>query len=89
MCVRDVFGEVKYESLTPQQCKWVLPILLFMVIQRNGTLKSRVFANGCGQRVWTNKEDVSSPTPSIDALKYTSVMDAQEKRDVATMDLLA
>jgi hypothetical protein len=37
---RDVFGEVDYESLSPQQHKWALPILLFMVMKRNGTLKS-------------------------------------------------
>jgi hypothetical protein len=32
---RDVFGEVEYESLSPQQRKWALPILLFMVMKRN------------------------------------------------------
>jgi hypothetical protein len=37
---RDVFGEVEYESLSPQQRKWELPILLFMVMKRNVTLES-------------------------------------------------
>ena len=87
--MRGVSGEMKYESLTPHQHKWALPILFFMVIKRKGTLKSRACADGCGQIVWTNKEDVSSPTLSIGALKYTLVVDTQEKRDVATVDLSA
>jgi hypothetical protein len=86
---RDVFGEVEYESLSPQQRKWALPILLFMVMKRNGTLKSRACADGRQQRLWTNKEDVSSPTPCIEALKYTLIIDALEGRDVATVDLPA
>jgi hypothetical protein len=48
---RDVFGEVEYESLTSQQRKWALPILLFMVMKRNGTLKSRACADGRQQRI--------------------------------------
>jgi hypothetical protein len=86
---RDVFGEVKYESLSPQQRKWALPILLFMAMKRNGTLKSRACADGMQQRLWTNKKDVSSPMPCIEALKYTLIIDALEERDVATVDLLA
>ena len=76
MTCRKVFGEVVYESLTAQQKKWALPILLFTVMKRNGTLKSRACKNGCQQRLWTNKEQVSSPTPSIDSLKYTIIVDA-------------
>jgi hypothetical protein len=87
LVTRDVFGEVEYESLTSQQRKWALLILLFMVMKRNGTLKSRACADGRQQRVWTNKEDVSSPTPCIEALKYTLIINALEERDVATVDL--
>ena len=89
MIFRKVFGEVVYGSLTAQQKKWALPILLFMVMKRNGTLKSRACADGRQQRLWTNKEEVSSPTPSIEALKYTMIVDAQENRDVAVVDLPA
>ena len=60
-----------------------------MVMKRNGTLKSRACADGRQQKLWTNKEQVSSPTPSIDSLKYTMIVDAQEKRDVAVVDLPA
>ena len=60
-----------------------------MVMKRNGTLKSRACADGCQQRLWTNKEEVSSPTHSIEALKYTMIVDAQENRDVAIVGLPA
>ena len=89
MCLRYFFGEVIYESLTPQQRKWELSILLFKVMMRNGILKSRACADYKGQRVWENKEDVSSPIPSIDAKKDTLVVDAQEEHDVATVNFLA
>ena len=89
MTCQNVFGEVVYELLTAQQKKWALPILLFIVMKRNGTLKSKACADGRQQRLWTNKEEVSSPTPIIDALKYTMIVDAQENRDVATVDLPA
>lgn len=51
MCLRYFFGEVIYESLTPQQRKWELSILLFKVMMRNGILKSRACADYKGQRV--------------------------------------
>ena len=60
-----------------------------MVMKRNGTLQSRACADGRQQRLWTNKEQVSSPTPSTDSLKYTMIVDAQENRDVAIVDLPA
>jgi hypothetical protein len=58
-------------------------------MKRNGTLKSRACADGRQQQLWTNKEGVSSPTPCIEALKYTLIIDTLEERDVATVDLPA
>ena len=89
MTCQKIFGKVVYKSISPQQKKWTLPILLFMVMKRNGTLKASACADGRQQRLWTNKEDVSPPTPSIEALKFTMITDAQEKRDVAVVDLSA
>ena len=53
MVLRDVFGEVEYELLSPQQQKWALSILLCMVMKRKGRLKSqaRAYVDGRGQRV--------------------------------------
>ena len=57
-------------------------------MKRDGeTVKGRACADGRKQRLWTNKEDVSSPTIAFEALLYTLMIDAMEERDVATIDL--
>ena len=58
-----------------------------MVMKHNSTLKSRAYTGGCQQQLWTNKEDLSLPTPSNEALKFTLIVDAQEKHNVARVDL--
>ena len=86
---RECFGEVDYDSLTAEQKRNALPILMFMVEKRNGILKTRGCADGRRQRLWTDKNDVSSPTPSIESIKYILALIALERRDVATFDLPA
>eukprot|EP00536_Pseudo-nitzschia_multiseries_P010625 jgi/Psemu1/203784/e_gw1.332.17.1 len=66
---RDCFGEVDQESLTTEQKRRALPILMFMLVKRDGRLKSRGCADGRPQRLWTTKQDNSSPTPAIEAIK--------------------
>jgi hypothetical protein len=84
---RDCFGEVEYESLTEKQKKFALNILMFMVMKRDGKLKTRGCADGRPQRLWTRKQDVSSPTPTNESLRYVLVIIAMERRDVASFDL--
>ena len=64
-----------------------LPLLIFMVLKRNGDLKSRGCANGSFQRIYTKKSKVSSPTSDFCAFKYIYAVIAKESRDVATVDL--
>ena len=40
------FDEVDYDSLTQEQNDKALPLLMFMVMKRNGILNSRGVANG-------------------------------------------
>ena len=58
-----------------------------MVLKINGEIKTRGVANGSVQRVYTNKEDCSSPTPDFYAFKYIYAVIALEGRDAATVDL--
>ena len=58
-----------------------------MILKRNGDLKSRGVANGSLQRLYTNKDDCSSPTPDLCAFKYIIAVIAKEGRDCATVDL--
>ena len=83
----ECFGEIDYETLTQTQKDKALPILMFMIMKRNGDIKSRAVANGSLQRVYTNKDDCSSPTPDYYAFKYVIAVIAKEGRDCATVDL--
>ncbi len=64
-----------------------LPILMFMVLKRNRLLKTRGVADGSVQRLYTDKDSVSSPTPDFYAFKYLCAIITKEGRDVATVDL--
>lgn len=70
MTYQKVFGEVVYESLTPQQKMWTLLILLFIFLKRNSTLTLRACADGCQQSFLTNKENVKYHCYS----KYQSIV---------------
>ena len=83
----ECFGELDYSTLTQEMKDKALPILMFMVLKRNGVLKTRGVADGSVQRLFTNKDDESSPTPDFYAFKYICAIIAKEARDVATVDL--
>ena len=83
----ECFGETKYYELTQEMKDRALPILMFMIMKRNGMLKSRGVANKSLQRLYTNKDDCSSPTPDFYAFKYIIAVIAKEGRDCATVDL--
>ena len=56
--------------------------------KRNGDIKGRACADGSKQRYSMNEEtNVSSPTVSTEALFTTLIIDAHEKRHVATFDV--
>ena len=83
----DCFGETKYEKLTQEQKDRALPILMFMVLKRHGEIKTRGVANGSVQRVYTNKDYCSPPTPDFYAFNYICAVIELEGRDAATVDL--
>ena len=84
-----MFGEFQCDSLT-KEMKWrVLPLLMLMMLKRNGDLKSRGTANGSFQIVHTDKVDFTSPTPDFYALKHVVAVAAKESLDAATVDLPA
>ena len=83
----ECFGEIDCTSITQEMKDKALPILMFMVMKRNGEIKSRGVANGSFQRVYTDKADCSSPTPDFYAFKYIVAVIAKEGRDCGTVDL--
>ena len=61
--------------------------LIFLVEKRDGIIKARTCANGSTQRIHCDKEDSASPTASIESIMLTSLIEAAEGRDIATVDL--
>ena len=55
--------------------------------KQDGVLKARTVAGGNKQRGYILKEDASSPTVSNEAVMLTCVIDADENRDVAIVDI--
>jgi hypothetical protein len=60
---------------------------LFLKQKRDGTVKVRMVAGGNKQRGTIDKIEASSPTVSLESVLLTSVIDAEERRNVATIDI--
>ena len=73
--------------LTKDQKHRALKYLMFLKEKRCGRIKGRGCADGRKQRLYKTKEETSSPTVSIEALLLSCMIDAMEKRDVATLDI--
>jgi hypothetical protein len=50
-------------------------------------IKGRECADGQKQRIYTTKQEASSPTVAIESLMISCVIDAKEGTDVATVDI--
>ena len=53
----------------------------------DGNIKRRTVAGGNKQRSYITKEDASSPTVATEAVLMTCIIDAEENRDVAVIDI--
>jgi hypothetical protein len=84
---RNVIEPVQMASLSADDKRNALQYLMFLKQKRTGKIKGRGCADGRKQRSFISKEDSSSPTVSIEAVMLTCTIDAQEKRDVATVDI--
>jgi hypothetical protein len=75
------------DGRTLQERQAALPYLMFLKQKRSGKIKGRGCADGRRQKSYSNKEDTSSPTVSIESVMLTSIIEASEKRDIATVDI--
>ena len=60
---------------------------MFLKKKRCGKVKGRGCADGKKQRLYTIKDDVSSPTVFTESLLPIYVIDTMESRDVATVNI--
>ena len=84
---RKVCEPVHRKDLSSGQRNKALGYLMFLKQKRCGRIKGRGCADGRKQRVWTTKEDATSPTVSTEAVLLTAVIDAKERREVITVDI--
>ena len=73
-------------DMTYDERKKALTYLMCLKEKRDGSIKARGCADGRPQRIYTNKEDTSSPTISIEAMVLSCAMDAKENRYVVVSD---
>jgi hypothetical protein len=85
--LRDTFKPKHWKDLTPEQKASVLESHLFLKEKRSGTIKGRTVAGGNKQRDFISKEDASSPTVATESVLLTCIVDAEEERDVAVIDI--
>ena len=74
-------------TLSLAQKKNALGYLMFLKQKRTGQIKGRGCADGRKQRLHTPKDDASSPTVATESVLLSCVIDAKERRDVATVDI--
>ena len=85
--MRDTFEPLRWEHLTIDEKKKILESHMFLQEKRDGKIKGRTVAGGNKQRGFISKEEASSPTVATESIILTSVIDAMEGRDVATVDI--
>jgi hypothetical protein len=82
-----VFLPQDVDKLTKPQKKAALRAISVVKEKRCGRIKGRTVADGRPQRQLYTKDETSSPTVSTDALMLSLMIDAHERRDVATADV--
>ena len=84
---KHVMEPLHGNQLTRKEKSAALQYLMFLKQKRSGKIKGRGCADGRKQRLYMDKDEVSSPTISTEALLLTCMIDAMKERDVSTVDI--
>jgi hypothetical protein len=84
---RDVMSPIGKYDLTAEERKGALRYLMFLKEKLCGTIKGHGCADGRSQWEYMSKQETLSPTVATKALLLTCVINAIEKRDVATCNI--
>jgi hypothetical protein len=84
---RDTFRPMHWRDLTLAQRKSILESHMFLKQKRTGAIKGRTVAGGNKQRNFISKEEASSPTVATESVLLSCIIDAEERRDVAVVDI--
>ena len=75
-------------DLSVEQRKEALHLITMIKEKRCGKIKARACVDGRRQRRYIKKEDVASPTIQQESLILSLLIDARERRDVSTADVV-
>ena len=84
---RNTFKPKHWRELSSEQKMMVLESHMFLKQKRSGEIKGRTVAGGNKQRDYISKEDASSPTVATESVLLTCIVDAEEEREVAVVDI--
>jgi hypothetical protein len=74
-------------ELSKAQRQTVLESHMFLKFKRDRKIKRRTVAGGNKQRDYISKEDSSSPTIATESVLLSCIIDVEEHRDVAVVDI--
>ena len=83
----DVYEPLDPKHLSRVQKKAALRAINLIKEKRCGRLKGRTVADGRPQKGMYDKSETASPTVATDSLMVSIIVDAFERRDVATADI--
>jgi hypothetical protein len=85
--LRNTYKPKHWRELSRVQRQTVLESHMFLKQKHDGKIKGRTVAGGNKQRDYISKEDASSPTVATEAVLLSCIIDAEEGRDVAVVDI--
>jgi hypothetical protein len=85
--LRKTFKPKHWRELSKAQLQTVLESRMFLKLKRDGKIKGRTVAGGNKQRDYISKEDASSPTVATESVLLFCIIDTEEHRDVAAVDI--
>jgi hypothetical protein len=81
------FRPVHWKDVDEERHNQILELHVFVKKKRTGQIKVCKVAGGYKQRDVISKENASSPTVATESVLLTSLVDVQENRDVAIVDI--
>jgi hypothetical protein len=84
---RSTFKPNHWRELSQVQGQTVLECHMFLKHKQDGKIKGRTVAGGNKQRDYNSKEDSSLPTVATESVLLSCIIDAEEERDVAVVDI--
>ena len=84
---RGCWTPVNISEMMAEEKRKAQRALAYLTQKKSGEIKGRTIYNGSKTREWLSKEDLASPTASLQSLLVTMVIDAYEGRDTMATDV--